>query len=290
MDMDTSDTNTANVTATNVGATTINRTTSVQNRFYRPEASTVLMEMDQDDKDDLEDDVTMRQSRVDTLKASRINAKNRVKSSEKAYRDFLALSDQYLIADNCRNPTSEQTEIINALQTSVSTIVLSGSAAAGNPRQQTANRISQRLADLKTQSEKDQKDWDTTCSEYENAKTALQNAKKKLGKEESQAIVDGRLMFCPFRGGTMARSSRDVIIEIWNMICGPQMLNLEYSKLKMAVRDLRASLSAEVHCNKPGKLIIIHFAESYDFFRHFGLQSCHCNPKTSRGRLRGHEQ
>ena len=254
MDMDTSDVNNVTVSATNVGATTINRTTAVTNRFYRPEASTVIMDMDvNDDQDDLEDDVSMRQSRYETLKVARFNAKNRVKESERAYREFHALSDQFLVADNCRNPSDEQTEIINSLQTSVSTVVLTGADAAGTARQQTATRISKKLADLKTRSEKDQKDWDTTCSDYEAAKTALQNARKKLGKEETQAIVDGRLMFCPFRGGTMARSSRDVIIEIWNMICGPQMLNLEFSKLKLAVRDLRASLSAEIRCNKPGK-------------------------------------
>ena len=266
--MDTTDVNTADINCTNVGATTVGRTTSVINRFYRPEAPSAMMDMDiNGDQDDLEDDVNMRQNRVDTLKVSRVNAKTRAKRSDAAYREFLSLSDRFLVADNCRNPSEEQTEVINTLQTSVSTIVLVGDEAAGNARQQTANRIQKRLSELKNQSDKDQKEWDSLCSEYENARTALKTAKKNLGVENSQPIVDGRMIFCPFRGGTMTRPSRDIIIEIWSQICGPQMLDLEFTKLLNCVRDLRASLSAETRFNKPGEInqILLIFITNFFF-------------------------
>ena len=250
MDMDT----TAVADITNVGATTINRTTAVTNRFFRPAAPAALLDMDANgDQEDTRDEIEIRQSHYNSLKQSKAEAMNRVRQSEKAYQSFKLLSDQYMEADKVRVPDADQTAIINELQTTVSTIVLTGDAAAGSVREQTRNRMVKRLSELKTRHEADRKQWDNFCSEFNTCAAALKSARDRNGGN-SQPIVDGRLMFCPFRGGSMARCSRDIIIEIWSAICGPQMLNLNFNKLLLSVRELRKSLQNEIRVNKPGKV------------------------------------
>ena len=248
MDMDT--TSVGDVTT--VGSTMVGRTTGITNRFYRPEAPSTILDMDANgDLDDLHDELEMRQAQFDELKKSKSDALRKYRESEKKYKDFRDLSDQYMEADKVRNPDPEQTAIIQTLETSVSTIVLTGGDAAGTPRQQTANRIVKKLAELNDRQTKDRKQWDQYCSDYDSCAAALKAAKARNGGA-SQPIVDGRIMYCPFRGGSMERSSRDVIVEIWSSICGPQMLEMRFDRLSNSVRELRKSLSAEVRANRSG--------------------------------------
>ena len=250
MDMDTS---TAVADVTNVGATSIGRTTAVTNRFFRPEVPSVLLDHDANgDQDDLRDELEMRQDQYDTLKISKSEALQRLRRSEKDYKDFKLLSDRYMEADNVRQPDAGQTAIIHDLQTTVSSIVLTGDALLGNAREQTRNRMVKRLAELKEKKDADRKKWDHDCHEFETVSAALKSVKNRSGGQ-SRPIVDGKLMFCPFRGGAMIRSSTDIIIEIWSMINGPQMLELRFDRLFNAVRDLRKSLKAETLSNKPGE-------------------------------------
>ena len=250
MDMET--TTVADI-STNVGATTINRTTAVTNRFYRPAAPVSLIEnMDANgDQDEIQEELEIRQSRYDEAKLSKNEATTRLRKSEKDYKEFKDLSDRYMEADRVRVPDPEQTAVINTLQTSVSSIVLTGDAAAGTERQQTRNRMVKRLAELKDRQDSDRKRWDQACSDFDSCSTTLKSAKAKAGGG-SQPIVDGRLLFCPFRGGSMARSSRDIIIEIWGYICGPQMLSMNFTRLLNSVRELRKALRAETRLNRPG--------------------------------------
>ena len=248
MDMDT----TAVADVTNVGATTVNRTTAVTNRFFRPAAPTALLDMDVNgDQEEAREELEMRQSQYDNLKKSKSEALARLKQSEQAYRAFKKLSDDYIEADKVRVPDADQTAIINELHTSVSNIVLTGDAVAGTARQQTKNRMVKKLAELKNRTDSDRKQWDSFCSEFNTCSAALKTARDRTGGT-SQPIVDGRLLFCPFRGGSMARSSRDIIIDIWSAICGPQMLNLNFNRLLTSVRELKKSLANEIRINKPG--------------------------------------
>ena len=254
MDMDTS---TFVADVTNVGSTMIGRTTNVTNRFYRPEAPAIILDMDANgDQDDLREELETRQAQFTELKKSKSEALQRFRASEKAYREFRDLSDKYMEADNVRNPDADQTATINSLQTSVSTIVLTGESAGGTPREQTRNRIIKRLADLNDCQIKDRKQWDQLCSEFDSCSTALKSVKARSGAA-SQPIVDGRIVYCPFRGGSMERNSRDVIVDIWSYICGPQMLDMRFDRLCNSVRELRKSLAAEVRVNRPGMLISV---------------------------------
>ena len=251
MDMET--TSVADVS--NVGSSMVGRTTGITNRFYRPEAPAAILDMDANgDQEELHEELEMRQSRYDELKKSKSDALRKLRESEKAYKDFRNLSDQYMEADRVRNPDADQTAVMNTLETSVSTVVLTGADAAGTPREQTKNRIVKRLAELGDRQAKDRKQWDQLCSEYETCSAALKTARARSGGT-SQPIVDGRIMFCPFRGGSMERSSRDVIVDIWSSICGPQMLEMRFDRLQNSVRELRKSLSAEARINKPGTFL-----------------------------------
>ena len=248
------DTTTSNADLTNVGATSIGRTVNVTNRFFRPEAPNALLDFDVNgDLEEAAEELEMRQSQHQSLRQSKIDSLQKLKASEKAYQEFRTLSDKYMEADNARVPDAEQTAIIQSLETSVSSVVLTGESAAGTARQQTRNRMVKRLAELKDRQDADRKTWNNFCTEYEACSTALKAAKKRNGGD-SQPIVDGRLIYAPFRGGSMSRSSRDIIIDIWSSICGPQMLDMNFNKLNHSVRELVKSLETEMSVYKPRKL------------------------------------
>ena len=200
MDMDT--TVVADI-STNVGATTINRTTAVTNRFFRPAAPVSLVDdMDANgDQTEIREELEIRQERYNEAKVTKTEATTRLRKSEKDYKEFKDLSDRYMEADRVRIPDAEQINVINTLQTSVSSIVLTGDAAAGTERQQTRNRMVKRLAELKERQDSDRKKWDQACTDFDSCCTNLKTAKAKAGGD-SQPIVDGRLMYCPFRGGS----------------------------------------------------------------------------------------
>ena len=252
MDMDTS--SVADVST--VGSTMIGRTTGITNRFYRPEAPSTILDMDANgDQEELQEELDTRQNQYDDLKKSKSDSMRKYRASEKSYKEFRDLSDQYMEADRVRNPDADQTAIIQTLETSVSSIVLTGSDAAGTQREQTRNRIIKRLAELNDRQIKDRKKWDQDCSDFESCSAALKSAKARNGGA-SQPIVDGRIIYCPFRGGSMERSSRDVIVDIWSSICGPQMLEMRFDRLSNSVRELRKSLSAETRAHKPGNYFV----------------------------------
>ena len=255
MNEETSTNHVAEVTS--VGATAIGKTGHITNRFFRPTVtSTFVAEHDAngtnaEDQEELE----MRQSRLENLRQRKTELQTLSKASKRAYNDFRSLSDQFLEADNARVPNAEQTEIINSLQTTVSSIVLAGADAAGTARQQTASRIAKHLAALKDQRDLHDKEWDSCINDIDAAKAALEKVKKRTGATENP-IVDGRVVYCPFRGGSMCRDSNEVIIEIWGSINGPPMLDLNFSRLHRLVSELKKSLLSEVRNYPYGELTI----------------------------------
>ena len=72
------------------------------------------------------DDLNHRQEMSSRLLARRKEAGNILREAERAYEDFQQLMRDYREADNAKNPTEPQQKVIQQLNSSVSTVVLTG--------------------------------------------------------------------------------------------------------------------------------------------------------------------
>ena len=204
-------------------------------------------------------EITTRQKRVDALYKQRVERLATFESHEQAYREFVALADSFIDADNARIPTAAQNQTINELNASISDVVLSGDQAAGTPRAQTAAKISARLLKLQEMSDQSRKLWDATVKDHEEETKSLKQLEENSGIDGG-AIQGNAMLYCPYREEkTMIRSSDEIIIELWNRINGPGMLELRFDRLKSSLTDLRKSILAETRKFGPSKSEIIFF-------------------------------
>ena len=198
-------------------------------------------------------EMSIRKQRVQSLYQQRIERREDFVAKDKAYRDFMTLADEFMVADNARVPTDAQNQTINNLNSSISDVVLSGDQNAGNERARISAKISSKLLKLQEASEQSRKLWDTTVKDHEEESKSLSRLEETSGIDGG-AIQGNAILYCPYRSEkTMIRSSDEIIIDIWNRINGPQMLELRFDRTKSLLEDLKKSLRAEVRTHPPCK-------------------------------------
>ena len=198
-------------------------------------------------------ELATRRQRVQQLYKQRVERLEAFNKKDQAYRDFVELADSYMDADNARVPTEAQNQTIRDLNASISNVVLSGDQAAGTPRAQTAAKISSQLLKLQEAAEQSRKLWDSTVKDHEEETKSLRHLEESSGVDGG-AIEGNTMVYCPYRDDkTMIRSSDEIIIEIWNRINGPGMLELRFDRLKNSLVDLRRSILAETRKFPPSK-------------------------------------
>ena len=199
-------------------------------------------------------EIKVRRTRRDDLRQQREEGLSNLQQLDKTYHDFVALAESFLDADNAKNPTADQNQTICDLNESIADVVLAGDQASGGQRAQTSAKISAKMLNLKDAADTARKAWNALCKEHDEEVTALEKLEKNSGVDGG-AILGDQMLYCPFRDNkAMVRSSELVIIDLWNMINGPQMLELNFGKLQNLLSNLKKSLKAEVRAHLPGKM------------------------------------
>ena len=210
-------------------------------------------------------EMSTRRKRVENLYKQRVERLATYEEKDAAYREFVALADSFMDADNARVPTDAQNQTIRDLNASISDVVLSGDQAAGTPRAQTAAKISARLLELQEAADQSRKLWDSTVKDHEEESKSLKSLEESSGVDGG-AIQGNTMVYCPYREEkTMIRSSDEIIIELWNRINGPGMLELRYDRLKNSLLDLRKSIAAETRKFPPGGSLKVLILLSFQY-------------------------
>ena len=238
----------------NVGANTMSKNNPIMKRFFVPDApASYLHGREGSVNQEAKAEVDMRQKRIDELILKQSTGRKEVEECDKRVKDFEALASAYMIAENTRNPTAEQNETINTLESSVSEIVLSGANAAGSAREQASFRIASKMTDLQEKADAARKQWNSICDELETERKNQNRAKDRSGLDFGP-LQGGKMLYAPHRENrSMIKSSDDIIRDIWNIINGPSMLELSFNRIQHHLQNLRKSLRVETRTYAPGK-------------------------------------
>ena len=76
----------------------------------------------------------------------------------------------------------------------------------------------------------------------------------QVGLNGGDAISGGRMRCLPgFSGMSMTKPFPECVRDLWNLLDGPNMLNLSFDGVLNAIKQLKKSSKAWVHESKPGK-------------------------------------
>ena len=251
--MDTS----LNVT-NNVGANSLPKNNAIVKRFYVPDAPASYLHgtegaVNQESRAEIE----MRQRRIDDLVAKQAVRRAEVEDFDREVKKFEALAEEYIIAENARNPTPSQHETINTLETSISEIVLSGANAVGTMRDQTSLKIATYLTNLTDKAEVARKTWNGILEDLETERKLMKKAQERSGLDFGP-LQGGKMFYAPHRENkTMVKSSEAIILDIWNIINGAGMLDLSFNRLLHHMTNLRKSIKHEMRSYGPSKFTIV---------------------------------
>ena len=243
--------NSLNVT-NNVGAMTMAKNNAVVKRFYVPDVpASFLHGTDGSVNQESRAEISMRQKRIDDLKSKQALRRTEVEDLDRELKRFEDLAEDYLVAENTRNPTPAQNETIHTLETSISDIVLSGANAAGTAREQTSLKIATHMTNLSEKADAARKVWNGLLEELDAEQKLMKKAQERSGLDFGP-VQGGKMFYAPHRENkTMVKSSEDIIRDIWNIINGPGMLDLSFNRLLHHLTNLRKSLKHEMRSFAP---------------------------------------
>ena len=244
----------SSLNSANIGITPVASNNAILKRFYVPDIPSAYLQGNAGAvNEESKAEVTNRQKRVADLEKRQAAGREDVETKDREYEEFENLASEYLIAENVRCPSDAQNETINALKTSVSSIILTGADATGSARDQTSIQIATRMNELKAKADAARKTWNSLCEELESERKLLQKAKDRSGLDFGP-VHGGKMFYAPHRENrSMVKSSEQIIVDIWGIINGPGMLDLNFNRLHNMLTNLRKSIKMEVRNFAPGE-------------------------------------